>query len=75
MVNCGYLWVFQSFVVPADVLEVYRRPKVAEQEWNQLFQAYSAAHPELAAEYQRRLEGHLPSSWHEGLPRFAVEQV
>jgi transketolase len=41
-----------------------------EQEWNALFAKYKAAHSELAAEYERRRAGDLPSGWKDKLPRF-----
>jgi transketolase len=31
--------------------------------WNALFERYRAAHPELAAEFERRTAGRLPDSW------------
>ncbi len=40
----------------------------AEGEWAELFARYSAAHPDLAAEFQRRVSGELPLGWKEKLP-------
>src|SRR3546814_12175549 len=37
----------------------------AEQAWNDAFAKYAAAHPELAAEFKRRLAGELPADWAE----------
>lgn len=34
-----------------------------EQQWQRLFDAYRQAHPELAAELHRRLQGELPTDW------------
>ncbi|MDH5470887.1 MAG: transketolase, partial [Gammaproteobacteria bacterium] len=34
-----------------------------ESAWNEKFAAYKAAHPELAAEYERRMAGELPADW------------
>ena len=34
-----------------------------EQAWQQRFAAYRAAHPELAAEFERRMRGELPADW------------
>jgi transketolase len=53
-----------------EVLEAVRsawdaneRGAAAEAEWGQRFEAYRAAHPELAAELERRLAGDLPADW------------
>lgn len=35
----------------------------AEAEWNQRFAAYAQAHPDLAAEFSRRMAGELPADW------------
>jgi len=35
----------------------------AEAEWNQRFAAYGQAHPDLAAEFSRRMAGELPADW------------
>jgi transketolase len=43
-----------------------------EKEWNALFAKYKEAHPELAAEYERRQKGDLPAGWKDKLPRFTA---
>ena len=56
-------WPHEPFVVPPEVYcEWYGGGRGAklEAEWDQRFAAYSAAHPELAAEYTRRMRGELP---------------
>ncbi|MBE9525479.1 MAG: transketolase, partial [Proteobacteria bacterium] len=35
----------------------------AEAAWNDKFAAYKADHPELAAEFERRISGELPADW------------
>lgn len=35
----------------------------AEKAWNKKFDAYKAAHPELASEFERRMAGDLPADW------------
>src|SRR6185369_14461548 len=37
--------------------------KAAESEWNARFAAYEKAHPQLAAEFRRRIAGDLPAAW------------
>jgi transketolase len=39
------------------------RGALAEQQWREVFAAYRAAHPELAAQYERRVAGRLPDDW------------
>lgn len=56
-------WPHPSFEVPTEVYQLWdakERGDALEQEWNQRFSAYSAAHPELAAELTRRMNGELP---------------
>src|SRR5690606_2707526 len=42
----------------------------AQQEWQERFEAYRAAHPELADELERVLDGDLPEGWDADLPTF-----
>lgn len=64
----------KSFVVPDEVLKYYgaigAKGTVLENEWNQLFQNYKTAFPQLAAEYELAASGKLPSGWKENLPVF-----
>ncbi|MBF9254896.1 transketolase [Pontibacter sp. 172403-2] len=64
----------KSFVVPDEVLEYYRsigkKGVAKEQEWNELYQAYKAQYPELAAEYELLRSGKLPDGWKDNLPVF-----
>ncbi len=46
-------------------LECPGQGRKAEADWNERFAAYQAAHPELAAEFERRMEGELPADWDE----------
>jgi transketolase len=59
-------WNHAPFEIPADIYAGWnQREKGAarERSWNEAFAAYSAAHPELAAELKRRLAGELPQDW------------
>lgn len=56
-------WHHDPFVIPDEVREAWdRRPAGAEMEaeWQQGFDAYREAHPDLADEFLRRLRGELP---------------
>jgi len=67
----------QSFVVPDEVLNYYRKcgEKGAgtEQKWNDLYKAYKEKFPELAAEYEQAISGELPKGWDAALPVFKPE--
>ncbi|MER2554771.1 MAG: transketolase [Thauera sp.] len=59
-------WNHPPFHVPADVYaawDAHTRGASLEAQWNATFAAYRAAHPELAAEFERRMAGNLPADW------------
>jgi transketolase len=59
-------WAHDPFVIPADIYAGWdAKSKGGEREaaWNSKFAAYQAAHPELAAEFERRMAGKLPADW------------
>jgi transketolase len=59
-------WNHAPFEIPADIYAAWDakdRGATAEAEWNDRFAAYRAAHPDLAAEFERRMAGDLPSDW------------
>ncbi len=59
-------WVFGPFEIPQEVYEAWdarKKGSVWEGEWEQKFAHYTAAHPELAAEFKRRMAGDLPANW------------
>lgn len=66
------------FHIPADVLAHYRQALElgAEREagWRSRLEAYRAAHPEKAADLERRLGGVLPADWQSALPVFPPDE-
>jgi transketolase len=59
-------WAHEPFVIPEDIhagWDARDRGASAEAAWNETFAAYRAAHPELAAELERRMSGELPGDW------------
>ena len=64
----------EPFYVPDDALEQWRSAKARgaqlEADWKRKWDAYRAAHAELAAELERRLAGRLPAGWDAALPVF-----
>lgn len=68
-------WEYPPFTVPEEVsqhMNAEERGAQQEAEWNKLFEAYAAAHPELAKEVQAMLAGELPSNLSEVLPSYEV---
>ncbi len=59
-------WSHAPFEIPADIYGAWNareRGAQREAEWNTLFAGYRAAHPELAAEFERRQAGVLPEGF------------
>lgn len=59
-------WPHPAFEIPADVQAGWDKKEAgaaAEEAWNEKFDAYAAAYPDLAAEYARRLAGDLPEDF------------
>ncbi len=59
-------WTHEPFVIPEEAYAAWDRKaagRALEDEWNQRFDAYRAAHPEQAAEFVRRVRGELPTAW------------
>jgi transketolase len=67
-------WHFPPFEIPADIRAAWdarKRGARAEKRWQDLFAAYAAAYPCLAAEYNRRvLNGDLPADWEKPLAEY-----
>jgi transketolase len=59
-------WTAAPFTVPADLKAAWDHTapgRAAEAEWQQLYNRYRGAHPELAAEFERRMANVLPADW------------
>ena len=59
-------WTSEPFVIPEAAYSAWdakARGAELEAQWDARFAAYRAAHPELAAEFQRRMAGDLPANW------------
>ncbi|MFO1406440.1 MAG: transketolase [Steroidobacteraceae bacterium] len=71
-------WPYEPFVVPEEIRrgwDARERGARAEQGWRARFEAYRAAHPDLAAEFERRMAGRLPEGWRPAIEEFvAVSQ-
>jgi transketolase len=59
-------WSHPPFHIPEDVYagwDAREKGAKAEKEWQDRFEAYRAEHPDLAAEFERRMKGELPAGW------------
>ena len=67
-----------KFLVPDGVYEHFEdgigtRGANARQQWSQLFEAYRAQYPELAAEVEQMQRRELPHAWDRNLPVFPAD--
>ena len=66
-------WNHAPFEIPEDIYAGWgakAKGNEAEQAWNAKFAAYREAHPELAAEFERRMAGELPADWTQQAAKF-----
>jgi transketolase len=59
-------WPHAPFEIPDEIYagwDAKDKGSASEAAWNEKFAAYKAAHPELAAEFERRTSGELPANW------------
>jgi transketolase len=59
-------WTHAPFEIPAAIYTAWDAREAGEQRvatWNQHFAEYRTRHPQLAAEFERRMAGELPANW------------
>ncbi len=59
-------WNYPAFEIPKEIYQAWdakEKGEKAETSWNDKFAAYAKAHPELAAEFNRRMHGEMPEDW------------
>ncbi len=69
-------WTHDAFVVPDEIYAGWNgreKGQAAEAAWNDRFAAYEATHPELAAEFKRRMADKRPDNWAKQVERFVAE--
>ncbi|MFJ7638471.1 transketolase [Peribacillus sp. NPDC097225] len=70
----AYKWTFEEdFYVPDEVYAHFNEACVEagnkkEQEWNELFNKYKEAYPELAEQLELSIKGELPADWDQEIP-------
>ena len=70
-------WVHEGWDIPEGVYQAWNQRdagKKRQNEWQQVLDGYTAAHPEQAAEFVRRMRGELPNNWHESIQAFAEKE-
>ena len=70
-------WNYEPFVIPDEIRagwDARQKGAKREAEWQSRFNDYKAKFPELAADFERRQNGELPSSWPEVARKF-IETV
>ncbi|MDQ6951188.1 MAG: transketolase [Mariprofundales bacterium] len=63
-------WNHPPFEIPDDVYAGWNardKGAAAEKAWRELFKGYKTEHPELAVEFERRINGELPLNWDEAM--------
>ncbi len=71
-------WPYAPFEIPEAVRaewDARTRGAAVETAWNEEFAAYAAAHPDLAAEFKRRMAGELPAGWAAHRDAFMAQTV
>ncbi|MBK7600590.1 MAG: transketolase [Acidobacteria bacterium] len=68
----------EPFTVPDESLDHFRGAvgigAQSESAWKSRFDAYSKAHPELAAEFSQWFSGKLPEGWEHAMPSFPADK-
>ena len=67
-------WGDEPFVIPEHIYadwDCRAAGAGAQSDWSTRFEAYRAAYPALAAEFERRMAGELPAGWSEDLEALA----
>jgi len=71
-------WTHPPFVVPPAVeagWDARARGARLESDWQRRFDAYRAAYPDLAGEFERRVAGRLPADWAGTVEAFCARQT
>ncbi len=69
-------WKYAAFEIPQDIYAQWDAKEAGQSKeaaWNDKFAAYAKAHPELAAEFERRVNGELPADWQAQSQKFIEE--
>jgi transketolase len=70
-------WPYEPFQISPEIAQGWdarKRGSEVETSWQSKFAAYRTAFPELAADFQRRMAGELPSDWPQVVAKY-LEQT
>ncbi len=70
-------WSYGDFEVPESIYQAWDAKaagQTAEDQWQAIWSTYQQQHPELAAEFERRLAGQLPAEFSEKMTAY-IEEV
>jgi transketolase len=70
-------WQYGPFEIPSEIYSQWDAKETGatkEAAWNEKFAAYEKAHPELAREFKRRINGELPQNW-DALSTLVIENL
>ncbi len=67
----------KKFFVPEEALAHFRKARdrgdERQNDWQSRFDAYAAAHPELAAQFRDAMAARLPAGWTDSLPKWTPD--
>mgnify|MGYP001240444402 FL=1 len=80
IVKKNYQWEApEDFYVPPKVKEhfhaIKEEQRKKEEAWNDTFQQYKKAYPELAEQFLKAMKGELPDNWDSALPTYTDEKL
>ena len=68
-------WPYAPFEIPAAIYDAWdatAKGSADQQQWEELFAAYSKEWPDLASEFIRRMKGDLPTGWEEDMKKYIL---
>ncbi|MGG6195829.1 transketolase [Pantoea allii] len=68
-------WNYPAFEIPKEIYQQWDAKQAGaerEKAWNNKLAAYKQAYPELAAEYERRMNGGMPANWEAETAKFVA---
>jgi transketolase len=69
-------WEYAPFEIPDEIYAAWdarARGEQSESDWNERFSAYQQAYPDLASEFNRRMNGDLPDDWQQKTKQVVME--
>jgi len=70
-------WTYEPFVIPQDIYAAWNAREQGatwQNQWQQMFDKYTKAYPELSAQLQRRIQKQFPEGWAQQISAFINEQ-